>query len=91
MEWGVRLAYIVNQFFDFGSVRVFALRRGGARDGQVNLLLCGSPDVVEQVREVRGGLQIDFAVVGVHRGYLDVVQGRGAASKCDQRQSMVCA
>lgn len=45
---------------------VFAIWGGGGGDGLVEFLLGGGVDVGEEVGKVGGGLEIYFAVVGVH-------------------------
>lgn len=62
------MTYLMHQFLDFGSERIFPL----GRDGEVEFLLRGGLDVGLEVEEVGGGLEIDFTVVGVH-----FLRGRG--------------
>ena len=64
--WGQK-PHLVHQALDLRAERVLlALRRGGGGEVDVELLLGRFGDVAEEVGEVLGGLEVDFAVVGVH-------------------------
>lgn len=54
--------YLLHEFLNLIPEGIFPLRR----DGEVEFLLGDGFDVVVQVNKVRGGLKVDFAMVGVH-------------------------
>lgn len=54
--------YVLHELLDFGSKRVFTLWG----DGKIDFLPRGGSDIISQISEVGGGLEVDFTVVFVH-------------------------
>ena len=59
--------YLLHKLLDLRPERVFfAFRRCGRREMYVEFLLGRVMDVGQEVRKVLRGLEVDFAVVGIH-------------------------
>lgn len=54
--------YLLHEIFHFGPKRVFTLRG----NGEVKFLLCSVFNVIVEVSEVGGGLEVYFPVVRIH-------------------------
>ena len=81
--------YFVHQLLNFRPVRVFASWRCGRRDCEVDLFLRGMLYVLEEVGEVRRGLEVDFAVMG--RAHCRVGLGQKYVLRYDGVMSFSCS